>query len=84
MGYGTTDVNAKDLCSTGSNTDCEEDEGTFSVSGGFAYEISDTTELTAKATYLSLSDLDMNDNGTSFTLDGSGVFSFLVGAIVRF
>ena len=84
LGYGSTNADATDLCNAGTSTDCDESAGTFSISGGVAYAINETTELTAKATYLNLADLDMNDNGTAFTVDGSGIFSLLFGATVRF
>lgn len=84
LGLGTTKADADDLCTSGTSTDCEDDVATFSVSGGLAYAINDSTELTAKATYLGFDDISMNNNGTAFTVLESETFTIHFGARVKF
>tara|TARA_Y100001968_G_scaffold5784_1_gene5072 strand:- start:1475 stop:2149 length:675 start_codon:yes stop_codon:yes gene_type:complete len=84
IGFGTTNVDAKDICTSGTSTDCADDVATISVSGGLAYAINDSTELTAKATYLGFDDISMNNNGTAFTVLESETFSIDMGARFRF
>ena len=84
LGFGTTKADADDLCTAGTSTDCEDNVATFSVSGGLAYAINDSTELTAKATYLGFDDISMNNNGTAFTVLESETFTIHLGARVKF
>ena len=84
LGFGTTNVDAVDLCTAAAATDCEDDVATFSFSGGLAYSLNDSTELTGKLTYLGFDDISMNNNGTAFTVLESETFTFSIGARVKF
>tara|TARA_Y100000589_G_scaffold234810_1_gene222202 strand:- start:1385 stop:2005 length:621 start_codon:yes stop_codon:yes gene_type:complete len=84
LGLGYTHADAKDLCVVGTSTDCFDDVATFSLSGGLAYAINDSTELTAKATYLGFDDINMKNHGQNFTVSESDTLTFLLGARVTF
>ena len=84
LGFGTTNVNAVDLCTAGTATDCDDDVATYSLSGGLAYAVNDSTELTAKITYLGFDDISMNNNGTAFTILASETLTVSIGARVSF
>ena len=84
LGFGTTNTDAVDLCTAGAATDCEDDVATYSLSGGLAYAVSDSTELTAKITYLGFDDISMNNNGVAFTVLESETLTVSVGARVSF
>tara|TARA_Y100001968_G_C19403934_1_gene742590 strand:+ start:167 stop:787 length:621 start_codon:yes stop_codon:yes gene_type:complete len=84
LGVGNTNIDADDVCTSGTATDCKDEIVTFSVSGGLAYAINDSTELTAKVTYLGFDDISMNDNGTAFTVLESETVSMNIGARFRF
>ena len=84
LGFGTTNTDAVDLCTAGAATDCEDDVATYSVSGGLAYAVNDSTELTAKITYLGFDDISMNNNGVAFTVLESETLTVSIGARVSF
>ena len=84
VGFGTTGVDANNLCFANGANDCDDDVATYSFSGGLAYGLNDTTELTAKLTYLGFDDININNNGTRITVLESETLSFHIGARVKF
>ena len=84
VGFGTTGVDANNLCVANGANDCDDDVATYSLSGGLAYGLNETTELTAKLTYLGFDDIKINNNGTSITVLESETLSFHIGARVKF
>ena len=84
VGFGTTGVDANNLCFANGANDCDDDVATYSLSGGLAYGLNDSTELTAKLTYLGFDDININNNGTRITVLESETLSFHIGARVKF
>ena len=83
-GFGSTSVDADKVCVTGGANDCKDDVATFSLMGGFAYELNDKTDLTAKLTYLGFEDISINNNGSNSKIVDSETLSIHIGARFKF
>ena len=83
-GYGSTNVDAVNLCTSGGSDDCKDDVGTYSLSGGISYALNSNTDITGKITYLGFDDIKITDDGTLITVTESKNLSAHLGIKFRF
>lgn len=84
LGYGSTNVDATNLCTVGGADVCEDDVATFSVSGGVNYSLSPNLDLTGKVTYLGFDTIYVRDNNVLVTVTESETVAAHVGLKFKF
>ena len=84
VGYGSTNVDAVNLCTAGGTDDCKDDVATYSLSGGLSYELNPGTDITGKITYLGFDTINVCDDGTLVTVAESETLSAHVGVKFKF
>jgi len=83
-GYGSTNVDAVNLCTAGGTDDCTDDVATYSLSGGISYALNPDTEITGKITYLGFDDIKIQDDGAGVTVTESETLSAHIGVKFMF
>ncbi len=78
-GFGSTNVDAVNLCTAGGTDDCKDDVATYSLSGGISYALNPNTDLTGKITYLGFDTINVTDDGTLVTVTESETLSAHIG-----
>ena len=67
-GYGSTNVDVADICTTGGTDTCTDDVATYSLSAGLSYALNSNTEIVVKGTYFGFDDITVTDDGTVTTV----------------
>ena len=83
-GYGSTNVDAVNLCTSGGTDDCKDDVSTYSISGGISYALNSDTDITGKITYLGFDDIKITDDATQVTITESETLSAHIGVKFKF
>ena len=83
-GFGSTNVDAVNLCTAGGTDDCKDDVATYSLSGGISYALNPNTDLTGKITYLGFDTINVTDDGTLVTVTESETLSAHIGVKFKF
>ena len=83
-GYGSTNVDAVNLCTAGGTDDCTDDVATYSLSGGISYALNSDTDITGKITYLGFDTINVTDDGTLVTVTESETLSAHIGVKFMF
>ena len=84
VGYGSTNVDAVNLCTAGGTDDCTDDVATYSLSGGISYALNSDTDITGKITYLGFDTINVTDDGTLVTVTESETLSAHIGVKFKF
>ena len=84
VGYGSTNVDAVNLCTAGGTDDCTDDVATYSLSGGISYALNPETAITGKITYLGFDTINVTDDGTLVTVTESETLSAHIGVKFKF
>ena len=83
-GYGSTNVDVVNLCSTGGTDTCTDDVATYSLSAGLSYALNSDTEIIGKITYLGFDDITVTDDGTVTTVTETETGSAQIGVRFKF
>ena len=83
-GYGSTNVDAVNLCTAGGADQCTDDVGTYSLSGGVSYALNPGTDITGKITYLGFNTINVIDDGVGITVLNSETLSAHIGVKFKF
>ncbi len=84
LGYGTTNADATSQCSAGGADTCTDNVGTWGVSIGAGYEVSETVDLTGTLSYLGFNTIDITDDGVLTQVLDSETLAFRIGARFKF
>ena len=84
VGYGSTNVDAVNLCTAGGTDDCTDDVATYSISGGVSYAINPDVDITGKFTYLGFDLIKVTDDGTLAIVSESETVSAHIGVKFKF
>ena len=83
-GYGSTNVDAVNLCTAGGADDCTDDVATYSISGGVSYALNSDTDITGKITYLGFDTINVSDDGVGVAVLDSETLSVHIGMKFKF
>ena len=83
-GYGSTNVDAENLCTAGGTDNCKDDVATYSISGGLSYALDSDKDITGKITYLGFDTINVTDDGTRVTVIDSETLSVHIGVKFKF
>ncbi len=83
-GYGSTNVDTVNLCTSGGTDDCTDDVATYSLSGGISYALDSDTSITGKITYLGFDTINVTDDGALVTVSESETLSAHIGVRFKF
>ena len=81
-GYGSTNVDAENLCTAGGTDNCKDDVATYSISGGLSYALDSDKDITGKITYLGFDTINVIDDGLAASVTDSETLS--VHIVVKF
>ena len=83
-GYGSTNVDAENLCTAGGTDNCKDDVATYSISGGLSYALDSDKDITGKITYLGFDTINVIDDGLAASVTDSETLSVHIGVKFKF
>tara|TARA_A100001388_G_scaffold174940_1_gene130865 strand:+ start:553 stop:1167 length:615 start_codon:yes stop_codon:yes gene_type:complete len=83
-GYGSTNVDAENLCTAGGTDNCKDDVATYSISGGLSYALDSDKDITGKITYLGFDTINVIDDGLAAGVTDSETLSVHIGVKFKF